>query len=258
MASVPHIKPKKPYPSFPLTAHPNGQWCTKIRGRVHFFGVWANPEAALDRYHAAAADLHAGRTPRGSTLSYSGLTVKDVCNSLLGWQKDKLDTGEIGARWFEDCRRIVTDFARSVGKERSVSDLRPEDFQRYRLKLAKRLGVHALTRHLTAIRSVFKYAYDVDLTDRPMKFGKGFANPTAVQKRKAKQHAETENGKRLFTADDLRAILGACDRKRPVRHRWQVAARGCADQLTLREIKRTGTRWGAVRPRGWWSGRRCG
>jgi hypothetical protein len=81
MASVPHIKPQKPYPSFPLTAHPNGQWCKKIRGRVHFFGVWANPEAALDRYHAVAADLHAGRTPRVSTLSHSGLTVKDVCSS---------------------------------------------------------------------------------------------------------------------------------------------------------------------------------
>lgn len=30
-------KPSKPYPSFPLTAHLNGQWCKKIRGRVHFF-----------------------------------------------------------------------------------------------------------------------------------------------------------------------------------------------------------------------------
>jgi len=71
--------------------------------------------------------------------------------------------------------------------------------------------VHALTRHLTAIRSVFQYAYDVDLMDRPMKFGKGFANPTAVQKRKAKQRAETQNGKKLFTANELRAILNACD-----------------------------------------------
>lgn len=114
-------------------------------------------------------------------------------------------------RWFEDCRKIVSDFAKSVGKERLVTDLRPEDFQRYRLKLAKRLGVHALTRHVTAIRSVFKYAYDVDMIEDPVKFGKGFRNPTAAQKRKAKQKDELENGKKLFTREELVSILDACD-----------------------------------------------
>jgi len=57
-------KPKKPHPSFPLTAHANGQWCKRIRGRVHFFGVWADPEAALKEYKCQAADLHAGRLPQ--------------------------------------------------------------------------------------------------------------------------------------------------------------------------------------------------
>ena len=89
--------------------------------------MWADPEAALDQYHPLAADLHAGRTPRASTLLHSGPTVKDVCNSFLGWQKVKLDTGEIGARWFEDCRKIVGAFAKAVGKGRLVTDLRPED-----------------------------------------------------------------------------------------------------------------------------------
>jgi hypothetical protein len=42
-------KPRRPFPPFPLTAHCNVQWSRKIRGRVCFFGVWANPGAALDR-----------------------------------------------------------------------------------------------------------------------------------------------------------------------------------------------------------------
>jgi hypothetical protein len=29
-------KTEKTYPDFPLTAHNNGQWCKKIRGKVHF------------------------------------------------------------------------------------------------------------------------------------------------------------------------------------------------------------------------------
>ena len=125
MAKIPRVKPKKPYPSFPPTAHPNGQWCKKIRSRVHFFGAWADPEAALEQYHAAAADLHAGRTTRAATLSHSGLTVKDVCNSFLGSQKDVLDAGTIGARWFEGCRRIASDFERLVKKGRGVGQGTP-------------------------------------------------------------------------------------------------------------------------------------
>lgn len=211
MVKAKREKPKKPYPTFPLTAHPNGQWCKKICGKVHFFGVWADQEAALDRYHTVAADLHAGRMPSESSLSGSELTVKELSNRFLNWQRDKMESGEIGARWFEDCRTIVGEFAQTVGKLRLVADLRPDDFQRYRTRLAKRLGVHALTRHLTVIKGVFKYAYDMDLIEHPIKFGRGFAKPTAAQERKARQKAELTNGKKLFTREELLSILDSCD-----------------------------------------------
>ncbi|HOW73642.1 MAG TPA: tyrosine-type recombinase/integrase [Phycisphaerae bacterium] len=202
-------KPTKPYPSFPLTAHPNGQWCKKIRGKVHFFGVWADHDTALKRYLALAADLHAGRQPQASRLSPEGLTVKDVCNSYLSWQKGKMEVREIGERWFEDCRSILKGFAGLTGKNRLVADLRPNDFQRYRARQAKRLGVHALTREITVIRSMFKYAYESDVIERPMKFGAGFSAPSASVKRKAKTQAELQHGKRLFRKEELLSILKA-------------------------------------------------
>src|SRR5437870_9491716 len=44
------VKPSKPYPEFPLTAHPAGYWCKKIRGKLHYFGAWADPDGALAKY----------------------------------------------------------------------------------------------------------------------------------------------------------------------------------------------------------------
>ena len=84
-------KPRKPYPSFPLTAHNNGQWCKKIRGKPHFFGVWADPQAALDNYLRVVADLHAGKQPPQATLSPDTVTIKDVCNHYLTHQQHKVD-----------------------------------------------------------------------------------------------------------------------------------------------------------------------
>ncbi len=95
MSKTTRLKPKKPYRSFPLAPHPNGQWCKKIRGKLQFFGVWADPDAAFKYYLAVAPDLHAGRSPRASNLSAQQLCVKDLCNAFLNWQKGKMEAGEI-------------------------------------------------------------------------------------------------------------------------------------------------------------------
>ena len=43
-------KTDKPRPDFPLCAPNNGQWAKKVCGRMRFFGVWADPQAALNTW----------------------------------------------------------------------------------------------------------------------------------------------------------------------------------------------------------------
>jgi len=75
-------KPPKPTADFPLTARPNGRWCKKIKGKVHFFGVWSDPVAARDKYLDERDDLQAGRIPKRLSPGEKPTTA-DLVNSFL-------------------------------------------------------------------------------------------------------------------------------------------------------------------------------
>lgn len=96
-------KPRNPYPTFPLTAHPNGQRCKTIRYKLHDFGPRSDPDGALKQYQAVAANLHAGRQPRLSVPA-GGLTIKDMANAYLESQHEKARAGAISKRWWNDQR----------------------------------------------------------------------------------------------------------------------------------------------------------
>lgn len=120
-----------------------------------------------------------------------------------------LDTREITERTFQDyyssCERLVSTF----GRNRVVDDLAADDFEKLQAALAKTRGPVALGNAIQRVRMVFKYAYDQGLIDKPIRYGQGFKKPSRKTLRKHRSQKQTEYGKRMFQADELRTIIDA-------------------------------------------------
>ena len=97
-------KPAKPYPEFPLFPHAAGVWAKKIRGKLHYFGPWSDPDGALAKYLEQKDALHAGRKPREST---EGLTVKELANHYLNAKNQLVQTGELTPLTWADYKRVA-------------------------------------------------------------------------------------------------------------------------------------------------------
>src|SRR5262245_21698171 len=107
------VKPAKSYPEFPLTPHKNGTWCKKIRGRLHYFGPWEDPDGALAKYLAEKDDLHAGRKPRADQ---DATTVKDTVNAFLNAKQALVDSGELSPRTWATYKDACDLLVQRLGK----------------------------------------------------------------------------------------------------------------------------------------------
>ena len=189
----------------PLFPHAAGQWARKIRGRFVYFGPWAEPQGALERYLRQKDDLLAGRKPRPVDQSDDGVTVAHACNHFLSAKKDRVNVGELQQRTWDEYHRVCQRIVRVFGRNRCVSDLRPDDFAELHKDIAKTNGPVRLRNEIKTARSVFKWAYEAQLIDRPVPYGPGFTVPSA----KTLRVNRTRHEKRLFTRDQLHRLMNA-------------------------------------------------
>ncbi len=199
---------KKPYEGFPLTPHPSGRWCKKIRGRLHYFGKLCDPDAALERFNQEWPYLKDGRTPPAVDTG-DGCTVRLLCNAFLTSKRAKLDSGELSPRSFKDYFNTCAILVDQFGRDRRVDDLRPDDFESLRKAIARTRGLVSLKNEINRCRMVLKYGFDQRLIDRPVHFGQSFDRPSAKSLRKARH----ERGEQMFRITELTRILSALEGK---------------------------------------------
>ena len=161
------VKPDKPYGDFPLFPHATRRWAKKIRGKLHYFGPWDDPQGALDKYLEQKDDLYAGRTPRPTGVN--GCQIRDLVNHFLSAKRQLVETGELTSRSFSDYYRTGENIVTAFGRTRMVEDLTADDFQALRSRLAKTRGPVSLGNEIQRVRIVFKHAFDAGLIDRPVR-----------------------------------------------------------------------------------------
>jgi len=198
------VKPAKPYAEFPLFPHANQQWAKKIRGELHYFGAWRDPDAALAKYLREKDALHAGRKPREDA---EGFTVKMAVNAFLNAKLASQESGELTARTFRDYNEATDLIIEHFGKGRLAADLGPDDFASLRKAMAKRWGHVRLGNFIVRVRAVFKHASDNGLLDRPIAFGSAFKRPS----KKTVRIDRARKGVNLFTRDEILSMLDATD-----------------------------------------------
>ena len=208
-------KPPKPYPEFPLFAHAAGVWAKKIRGKLHYFGPWGDPDAALQKYLDGKDALHAGRTPRDRA---GELTVRDLLNRFLTAKRELVETGEIQARTFGEYHATCEMAGRAFGMACPVDDLAVEDFAQLRAVMAKRWGPVRLGNEIQRVRTLFKFAYDSGLTQKLPRYGQAFQKPS----RRVLRVHRGNKGSQMLEAAEIRQLIA--EATQPLRAMIHLAA----------------------------------
>ncbi|CAN5424205.1 hypothetical protein BH11PLA2_BH11PLA2_44040 [soil metagenome] len=194
------MKTPKKVEKFPLWLHPGGQWCRKHQGSFYYFGQ--DKETALKRYVEEWDDLKAGRkrrTPPGE------LTLADCCNHFLTAKQERLVTGDITSRTWDDYKSSCESVIAELGRGRTVADLRSEDFAKLRNAMAKKYGPVSLSNRIQRVRTLFKHAFDAELIDVPIRFGPGFAKPS----RRVIRLKRADKAVRIIEAPNIRKLIAA-------------------------------------------------
>jgi integrase len=196
-------KPKKPKKDWPLFPHNNGQWAKKVLQKIHFFGVWADPQKALERWLDEKDDLLAGRVPRCRTGVADAPQLRDLVNQFLTTKKMLLENGELSPHTWKAYHDVCDELVETFGRDRLLTDVLPGDFEKLRAKWAAKWGAERLATEINRARTVFNFAWKNGVISVPMRYGEGFNRPS----KKVLRLNKAEKGPKMFEADELRRMI---------------------------------------------------
>ncbi|MEN6428073.1 MAG: tyrosine-type recombinase/integrase [Phycisphaerales bacterium] len=180
---------------FPLTLHCTGQYCKKIRGRIHYLG--RDKQEALRKYYEQASALHSG-TSETAALLPSKLTLENLCNLYLDHQLGRAKAGEIRERQYHEQKPRLKAFADFIGRNRLVAEIKTIELLNYRKKrIEDARAPVTINNELAIIKAMFHWAQETEIIEQCPRL--------AAVKKIPRKKVERQT----FTPEEVRKLLAA-------------------------------------------------
>ena len=148
---------------FPLTLHSTGQFCKKIKGKMHYFGK--DKKQALERYLEQAAFLHNGKAKMFKATNCI-MALKSLCSIYLQHQQAKAASAEITIRHHADQISCLKKFISFIGQHRKIDEISTLDLQNYKRKLKRAYNsAHRINLNISIMKTMFHWARKNDMLD---------------------------------------------------------------------------------------------
>lgn len=208
------IRPPKPYPDFPLTAHPNGQWSKKVNKGVYYFGSWKDDHdgsAALLNWISRRDAIRAGVDKRTVTPQTCGNTIGSLKDEFLESKRIEVSAGDKSPRTLEDYQTELALFLQAVDSKTPVASFGPGNFTAYHKSLVtkRHLGRHSRKRVIAYIKCMFRWGAGTGRYPLPL-FGNDFKSPDTTPEsiRLSKQRAgKVDHSQRIVTGTEIDKML---------------------------------------------------
>lgn len=149
---------------FPLTLHPTGQYCKKIKGKIRYFGT--DKKKALEKYLAQATYLHGAQSLVQKT-SNGKMTLKQLCDLYLHYQNSRVLVGDITAKHYNDLKYSLSRFMAFLGQGCRIESISTLDLQNYKHKLQNSYAsVDRQNLHIGLMKAMFHWARKNDVLER--------------------------------------------------------------------------------------------
>jgi integrase len=155
------VKRKTRSDKFPLTLHPTGQYCKKIKGKIYYFG--SDKKDALQRYLDQATYLHGCqntlRKPTGDNM-----TLKQLCEMYLKYQYSKLQANDLTASHHNEQIGSLNKLMAFLGQNIDINDISILDLQNYKRRIqTSHVSVCRLNLHISIMKALFHWARKNDV-----------------------------------------------------------------------------------------------